>query len=931
MGFRRSDGSKRKGRAGRSLKLLLWLGAALFFLLDLVQILAGPTVSSSMSRGGEGPFFVSMPQEGGGCPYSLLPMDDVAVFPPGKWKVRVHAFLRREKTEKVLAVVPGKIFLSGARGVSFRGGRTVVSGAGAGKDAFVEVRLDFPTLDSCPAPAPWERTRVFLFFRNLYERNPCLPDGEVRVIRGGGGVETFLLGRISHAGRAGPLLSRFNLRTGKFEQKGFGYLIRRELGLPGGKEWVYTQDGPLTILQRRLDVPLAKVGFLRVFLSPEAVLDRLNFRVGGGVLSPSRVVPFSAIPVKVFRRPGETVVEADLRPLGGKKWEGSARLLEIVLGLPGDCADFLRDRWVREVALYSPGKPGEKKAALGVVQAGFRDAGGGERALVLEFPFRVRGILLRFRPSTTFLPWGNSFAGGRMVLWKPSRAPALLPKVPQELLDKANSPVERGQAFPAVETVAFWARGHRGPVRAGGGFPGGKRGPFVEGKIRLVGEKDWPARFAWELEGIPKGGYWLEVKPGRGRDCRLAWALPFRRGKAGKKSWSRADGRVALRGPLDRVLFALEGPGNLDLRCLDAVHLFRVVWLPQGEILDRKRLLGGIYPFRSVSVHAPPGLEIRKKESSLRLRGLWMKGERGPIRVLLRAGEDVFFAQSLVVEAGRPFPSRTRDPWRVSFTPFPGWSRGLEGVGLSGEGWPCFRCLPSEPAGTGAGRGGGVFGGFLLIYPPADVSGRGDWVSLDLRFRWRGWKFASPLGEALRRPFLRWGNRPLSLRVAGNPSMDAVLRRGLWLEGDFQASRPRTSWNGLLRLLPNGGLDVDRVVLESPAAIRQAPRRALGGSGGLGSWGLPQGAGAELLGLALLFLALLWRPVLTRAALLLCGAGGHGSPRIAYLLGFITALGFGWILLFLGRNGLATPFFVFALYMLVGLGISVRPAGKDQP
>ncbi len=919
-------------KARRSFKgLLFGLGAALFVLLEAVQLLGGALGSTTRPQARNGIFLVSAAPGKGGCPGELLPLDSVEAFPSGKWVARVHAVLRREKRERVRAVVPGKVSLPRTAGVSWSGPGAVVSDKPAGRKAFVEVRLDFHGVESLPPPDPWERTRIFLRFRNLFSRNPCLPDPDLRVVLADGRMETFRLSRVPGVRGEGPLLSKDDLSAEGFEEKGFGYLLRRELGLPAGKKWVYAQDGPLTILQRRLDFPLVRLGSLQVHLSPEAVLERLNLRVGGGLLSPSRIVPFSSLPTRIFQGEGEKVVDVDLRPLGPMGRAGSARLQEIVLGLPGKCGDFLRQRWVRKLAFFGPGKREDERKNVPVASARFQDAGGGTRALVLNLPFRARAVFLQFRPSIPLLPWGCSFPGGRMLLFEPLRAPVLLPGLPGDSGGEERPGLSGKDSFPAVETVAFWARGLRVPAPRGNGSGPGNAGLPAEGKILRLAGGEGAARFAWEIGAIPGGKYFLEVKPGVGRDCRLAFAIPFLEGKAGGKSACREDGKAPVKGPLDRLVLALEGPDAGDPLALAEARLYRVVRRSPAGILARKRLLGGSYPLQVSAVQAPPGLVVQRAGSRLFLQGRWKPGETGPVRVTLRARGGGFVLQGLEVEAGRPFPSGTTLPWKLSFLPFPGWARGLERFGLSGAGRPFFRVLPRNSGKGTLERGNHGWGVVLSVFPPEEWARKGGWISLDFKFRWRGWRFVSPLEDALKKPLLAWRGRPLALRVAGNPSPEGILHRGLWMEGRFRASRRRTSWKGLLDLLPREGLEVERVILEPPGKVRRAPAGVPSAPAGLASWSLPPGAGAELLGLALLVLAFLWRRIVAAVAVVFGHPGRKDFSRGAYLLGFVLFLGLGWVLLFFGRSGPSAPFFVFALYMLAGMGLSARPAGENQP
>ncbi|HHI68675.1 MAG TPA: hypothetical protein ENJ97_05040 [Planctomycetes bacterium] len=382
---------------------------------------------------------------------------------------------------------------------------------------------------------------------------------------------------------------------------------------------------------------------------------------------------------------------------------------------------------------------------------------------------------------------------------------------------------------------------------------------------------------------------------------------------------------------MDRLVLGLEGPDAGDPLALAKVRLYRVVRRSPARILARKRLLGGSYPLGVAAVQAPQGLKVQRAGSRLLLQGLWKPGETGPVRVTLLAGGDGFLLQGLEVEAGRPFPSGTTLPWKLSFLPFPGWARGLERFRLSGAGRPFFRILPWDSRNGSPGRGSHGWGAVLTVFPPDEWIRKGGWISLDFKFRWRGWRFVSPLEDALEKPLLAWRGRPMSLRVTGNPSPEEILRRGLWMEGRFRASRRRTSWKGLLEILPREGLEVERVILEPPGKVRRAPAGIPPVSTGLASWSLPPGAGAELLGLALLVLALLWRRILAVAAVLFRHPGKKDFPREAYLLGFALFLGLGWVLLFFGRSGPSAPFFVFALYMLAGLGLSGSPAVEDQP
>lgn len=68
----------------------------------------------------------------------------------------------------------------------------------------------------------------------------------------------------------------------EWAKKDFGYLLRRELGLPGDRRWRYAQDGDFTVIQRRLDVPLVQAHTIELEFPSKTVLSGVNLSLGMG-------------------------------------------------------------------------------------------------------------------------------------------------------------------------------------------------------------------------------------------------------------------------------------------------------------------------------------------------------------------------------------------------------------------------------------------------------------------------------------------------------------------------------------------------------------------------------------------------------------------------------------------------------------------------
>lgn len=68
----------------------------------------------------------------------------------------------------------------------------------------------------------------------------------------------------------------------EWARKDFSYLLRRQLGLSGDSRWRYAQDGDFTVIQRRLDVALARVHTIELTFPSKTVLSGVNLSVGSG-------------------------------------------------------------------------------------------------------------------------------------------------------------------------------------------------------------------------------------------------------------------------------------------------------------------------------------------------------------------------------------------------------------------------------------------------------------------------------------------------------------------------------------------------------------------------------------------------------------------------------------------------------------------------
>ncbi|WCM92460.1 hypothetical protein M5C99_19195 [Acidovorax sp. NCPPB 2350] len=74
----------------------------------------------------------------------------------------------------------------------------------------------------------------------------------------------------------------------EWTKKDLGYLLRRQLGLPGDPRWRYAQDGDFTVIQRRMDVPLERVRTIELEFPSKTVLSGVNLSIGTGPASRAR-------------------------------------------------------------------------------------------------------------------------------------------------------------------------------------------------------------------------------------------------------------------------------------------------------------------------------------------------------------------------------------------------------------------------------------------------------------------------------------------------------------------------------------------------------------------------------------------------------------------------------------------------------------------
>src|ERR1700687_286738 len=134
-----------------------------------------------------------------------------------------------------------------------------------------------------------------------------------------------------------------------WEEKDYGYLVRRELGLAPDDDWRYTQDGQHAVLQRRMHKPLDNVEMLDISVAPGIDVEQVNLRFsstdsnrGGEVVQFAGLLHSPGLPDV---RPGVRLNLRDaLEKRFAKEWAGNAKepgkfhfyLQEVTVFVPGD-------------------------------------------------------------------------------------------------------------------------------------------------------------------------------------------------------------------------------------------------------------------------------------------------------------------------------------------------------------------------------------------------------------------------------------------------------------------------------------------------------------------------------------------------------------------------------------------------------------------
>ncbi len=928
MGKERQTTGESGGRMG-----FPWKGAAisllvLFLLLDFLQ-LASSRRGNREAREKEGKVFLlreTGPGEGGKR-LELLPPS--ARLSPGDYTLHLLVRAGGGTGWETLGVRAGKVSLSlSGEGRSFPGRSLVLWKGGGGGKGRLAVRCDFGAFPGLKEGSPWGRVRAFLRFRDLFPGNPCRLGEEVDLLLPGGERERAILRGVSGLARRGVLLWKERVAGTTPRKKGAAYLVRRELGLPSREGWVFAKDGPLTILQRRMNLPLDRLGWMRLVLDPRALLERVNLRTGGGMFSAGRIVSWASLPREVFPGGKETVLEIDLSgpPLRGKS--GGKGLSEVVLGLRGAPSRVLGEGWVREVAFFgAPRKGGARRAEASRIRGRLEGGEMGWRILTWEPPVPIRGAVFSFRPGRAGGPSGVALGQCGIRLEKPFRAPSLFWS---SLFSpgRGGGPAEPGGEglLPWRRTEAFLLPGAGRISRAFSPGWAGRGGPPLEGEIGE--EKTGPGKtgFTWLL-GKTIQGKQLYLRFEGGSLAPLGEVVPAMGSLRGKPVRFRGREPLLLAGPFDRLHFLLDGPSLLSPGRLGALRLEKLVFTGPEEALSLRSPRWGTFPLRVGRVEAPPGLVVKRRPDGFTLRGWWKKGASLPVRFTAFWGESLFALSGIEVRAWRPFPAGKDDPWRLVLSGEEERLRGVE-PSLSGDGAGFLDLLRRRAGGK---KEAGVPLSWTLL-PPRRVREEGGWVSLDLGFRWSGWRFLSPLEEALGKPLVKVKGRTLALAAEGKPSLGEVFGRGAWMGGRFHLKGPSSSFAETLAFpRPPGGLEVVRAVLEpSPGGKVLLPVEGEDRGGVAGGLSSP-GKGEEALGLALFLLALLWGPLVSflgRAAAALSGGEGGRAwfPGRAYAGGFLLAFACGFFLVLSGRAGASAPFFIFSLYMLAFW----IPAG-DQP
>jgi hypothetical protein len=225
-----------------------------------------------------------------------------------------------------------------------RKGAVVTGGAESAIEKPLELTLAVPA-----------RTRIGdadearIAYERVIGQPPCSPELVLQSVRAG--ERRAVYGRASGGPWSVPIV---NLDGWNFEwaPRTLWYLFQRQFGLPGDDVWRFSRDGDRAVLQRRLDIDLARIDGVDVGLGSSAVVQQVNVRVAlktGG----TRILEFP----ELTRQSSSLSLRLDLKQALASQYPTlvaeASKVTEIVFFLKGDVGNLLPDRPLRRVSFLA--------------------------------------------------------------------------------------------------------------------------------------------------------------------------------------------------------------------------------------------------------------------------------------------------------------------------------------------------------------------------------------------------------------------------------------------------------------------------------------------------------------------------------------------------------------------------------------------------
>jgi hypothetical protein len=151
------------------------------------------------------------------------------------------------------------------------------------------------------------------------------------------------------------LLKRIDMEKVKYLEKDYRYLLGRILGLKFDEDWRYTQDGEITVLQRRFHYRIKPGQLLRIYMKQGTELHRLYLMVGfKDKPKAEELVLFEELSTRRFQENGRNVLEVNLGGLleGKYSQKESLYLEEVFLHIKGEAESIVRQGVAQEIHFY---------------------------------------------------------------------------------------------------------------------------------------------------------------------------------------------------------------------------------------------------------------------------------------------------------------------------------------------------------------------------------------------------------------------------------------------------------------------------------------------------------------------------------------------------------------------------------------------------